>query len=228
MGGGDSGPESRGPPAGGRRRRARGAAILLLALAAVAGAAWLLRERLGGDADGAERGEAPGEEVARGAEERIGAFLEADPPATLRLEGEELDGLLEHRVGPLLPRGVSRPAVSLGDSTAVVAADVRLDEVAGGVAPALRRLLGDSTRVVAEIRPSVPRPGVLRLRVLRLRAGDLPIPSMLVPSLIREMGSPAAEDPTALEYRVAADLTAVGVYDGGVRLERGGGTGTAR
>ena len=152
----------------------------------------------------------------------IGAFLGAPVPATLRLDDEALAVLLEERVEPGLPAGVARPAATVGDSVLEVAADVDLRRLLGDRLPSmLVRMIGDSARVRAKVRPSVPEHGVLRLRVRELRAGSVGVPTMTLPWLLTELGLPLApDDPTAVDLEVGRELAGARVEDGSLVLER--------
>ncbi len=50
----------------------------------------------------------------------VDRFLAAAPPATVRLDAEELADLLARRVEPGLPEGISRKAAVNGDSTLTI------------------------------------------------------------------------------------------------------------
>lgn len=167
-----------------------------------------------GPASDAQPSEAAGSAVDR--------FLAATPPATIRLDADELADLLARRVEPGLPEGIARPAAVPGDSTLTIEADVDIRRTVGDRLPAmLGRMVGDSARVRARVVPSVPSHGVLRLRVREVRAGSVGLPVMTFPWLLSELGLPLApNDPTAVDLQVGADLAAASVEDGELVLVR--------
>lgn len=173
----------------------------------------------GAEGPGADARDARSSEAAASAVDR---FLAAAPPATIRLDEEELASLLARRVEPGLPEGIARPAAVPGDSTLTIEADVDIRRTLGDRLPAmLGRMVGDSSRVRARVVPSVPRPGVLRLRVREVRAGSVGLPVMTFPWLLSELGLPLApNDPTAVDLQVGADLAEASVEDGELVLVR--------
>lgn len=164
----------------------------------------------------------PSEALAARAERRLGRALEADGGGEVRLSPLEVESLVRYRVAPRLPRGVRRPSVTLGDSVVEVEASLDLARLLGDRIPDLvRRMVGDSARVTAVLRPRVPRPGRLRLRVEELRAGAVQVPSVMLPWLLGELALPTPEsDPRAVELEVGLGLTAVRVDAGSLVLAR--------
>lgn len=164
----------------------------------------------------------PSEALAARAERRLGRALEAGGGGEVRLSPLEVESLVRYRVAPRLPPGVRRPSVTLGDSVVEVEASLDLARLLGDRIPDLvRRMVGDSARVTAVLRPDVPRPGRLRLRVEELRAGAVRVPSVMLPWLLGELGLPTPEsDPRAVELEVGLGLTAVRVDAGSLVLAR--------
>lgn len=169
----------------------------------------------------------PSERAAARAERRIDRVLRSARGGEVRLTAAEVQSLVRYRVAPRLPPGVSRPRVTLRDSSAEVTASVDVGRLMEGRLPGVvRRMVGDSARVTAGLRPSVDAPGRLRLRVEEVRAGAVQVPSALLPWLLRELGLPtAADDPRTVELRVGLGLTAARVEEGSLVLARDGGGG---
>lgn len=169
----------------------------------------------------------PSEELAARAEARLARALERQGQGEVRLSGAEVQSLVRYRVAPRLPPGVTRPEVTLRDSSARVTASLDLDRLVEGELPALvRRMVGDSARVTAGVRPRVEAPGRLRLRVDDLRAGAVRVPSVMLPWLLAEVGLPTASDDTrSVVLEVGFGLTAARVEDGSLVLARGDGPG---
>jgi hypothetical protein len=168
----------------------------------------------------------PSEELAGRAEERLSRLLRSGSGGEVRLGPAEVESLLRYRVAPALPPGVASPSVALGDSTLDVAASLDLRRVMGERVPELvRRLLGDSARVTATLRPDVPRPGRLRLTVEELRAGAVQVPSAMVPWMLGGLGLPTSGGGRAVEVEVGRGLTEVAVRDGELVVAREGADG---
>lgn len=158
------------------------------------------------------------------AEGRLRVFLAGPGPAEIRLTEAELRDLVGRRLVPVLPAGIWDPAVSLEDSALVASASLDVARVLGGSAPPMIvRMVGDSTRVTADLVPRVRSPGVLLLRVRRLRAGRLELPAAVVPWLAGELGLGVdPDDPRTLRIPAGGDLRAARVREGALTLTRGG------
>lgn len=169
----------------------------------------------------------PSEALADRAEARLARALRSDRGGEVRLSAEEVQSLVRYRVEPRLPPGVSRPEVALRDSSARVTASLDLARlVEGELPPVVRRMVGDTARVNAGLRPDAGDPGELRLRVEDLRTGAVQVPSMMLPWLLAELGLPtAADDPRSVALEVGFGLTTARVEDGVLVLARepGGG-----
>lgn len=171
----------------------------------------------------APAGAEPSEELAGRAEERLSRLLRAGDGGEVRLGTAEVESLLRYRVAPALPPGASNPSAVLRDSTVEVAASLDLRRVMGDRLPELvRRLLGDSARVTATLRPDVPRPGRLRLAVEDLRAGTVTVPSPMVPWVLGGLGLPTVDGGRAVEMEVGRGITGVAVRDGELVVSRAG------
>ncbi len=169
----------------------------------------------------------PSEERAGRAEARLARTLGRQRPGEVRLSGVEVQSLVRYRVAPRLPPGVADPEVTLRDSTARITASLDLGRLVEGELPALvRRMVGDSARVTAAVRPGADAPGRLRLRVDELRAGAVQVPSVMLPWLLAELGLPTADDDgRSVVLEVGFGLTAARVEDGSLVLAREAGPG---
>lgn len=204
---------------------AAGPAVLLAAVATAVVLAWGGREataRWWSERPSAAAARPAGADAAGSVRRRLEAFASGRGPRELRLDGEEVDALVRAYVVPRLPPGVSRPRLSLDDSTVVASAVVEVGRVLGDGAPAvLRRALGDSARMSVRVRPSAPRPGVVRLRVQEVRAGTLQVPPALLPWALRETDLTAPpDDPSAVELQGPPGLAGLRVEDGWLVLTR--------
>lgn len=171
--------------------------------------------------------EEPSEALADRAERRVARVLRSRRGGEVRLDAAELRSLVRYRIAPRLPPGVARPDVALRDSSVDVTASLDLGRLVDGQLPAVvRRMVGDSTRVTAALRPMVTEPGRLRLRVEEVRAGAVQVPSVMLPWLLGELGLPTAPgDPRAVELMVGLGLTSARVEEGTLVLARDGGRG---
>lgn len=174
-------------------------------------------------AEGAE----PSERLAERAETRLARMLESGRAGEIRLSGAEVQSLVRYRVEPRLPPGVDRPEVAMRDSSAEVTASLDLVRLVGTELPAMvRRMVGDSARLTAGVRPGVDASGRLRLQVEDLSAGAVQVPSVMLPWLLAEFGLPtAADDPRSVVLDVGYGLTSARVEAGELVLAREAGPG---
>lgn len=168
----------------------------------------------------AQRG--PSEAAARRAERKFADFLRAKPGSELRLSEVEVQSWLAYRAGPRLPRGVSDPSITLGDSTATLEGFVRVQELPGSrnLGP-LARVLGDSARVEVTVLPEVRRPGTLSLEVEGAKANGLPVPPLMLPFALRGLGLPTDASGRAVRVPLPPQVAAARVEQTQLVLERG-------
>lgn len=193
----------------------------LTLVALVAAGAWLARDDLMtwlGRLDLLPASE-PSEALAVRAEEKL-ASLEDDRPRDVELSEAELQSLLTYRVAPFLHPGLEDPIVSVRESTLVLSALVRPDELDQFAPPELlRQFLADTSRVAAELVPGLEAPGTGRLRVATIQAGALVIPGLMVPFVLQNLEIPDVEtDGGRLLVRLPTGVTAVEIRDGALVL----------
>lgn len=128
----------------------------------------------------------PSARLAEQAEEKIAGIVEGTGPDVIRITEMELQSYVQYRLMDRLPPGVHEPAVDLRDSTVAVSADLRLDELSGDGLDAVRRIIGDSARVMTEVYPVVAGLGEGRVTIISLQAGLVPVPAMFIPAVLRE------------------------------------------
>jgi hypothetical protein len=128
----------------------------------------------------------PSERLAAQAEEKLEDVVEGTGSDVIRLSETELQSYVQYRLMDRLPAGVHAPAVDLRDSTVAMSADLRLNELSGDGLDAVRRIIGDSARVVTELYPVVAGPGEARVTVISLQAGLVPVPAMFIPAVLKE------------------------------------------
>jgi hypothetical protein len=128
----------------------------------------------------------PSAQLAEQAEEKLEAIVDGTGPDVIRLSEMELQSYIQYYLMDRLPAGVYDPAVDLRDSTVALSADLRLDELSGDGLDAVRRIIGDSARVMTELYPTVAAPGEGRVTVLSLQAGLVPVPTMFIPAVLKE------------------------------------------
>lgn len=135
----------------------------------------------------------PSTELAIQAEEKLQGILEGSTRGDVRLSELELQSYVQYRLGERLPAGVSNPAVDLQDSTVAMSAalDFTRLTVAGDQIEMVRRFMGDSTTVNAELYPTIVTPGEGRIEVLSLQAGVIPLPALAIGTILEGVGLPA-------------------------------------
>lgn len=151
--------------------------------------------------------------------------VELDPDEPVRFSEAELQSLVQYRLASRFPEGVYNPTVDVRDSTVALSVDLDLARLStgDGAVENLRRLIGDSTRVIAELRPAVVSPGTGQLEVLRLQAGAVPVPAMFIPNILQQAGFEA--DGRRIRFAVPRDVREVRIEPDAVVLLRqpGGG-----
>lgn len=164
----------------------------------------------------------PSPELADRAAAKIESLTEGAPSdEDVRFSELELQSLVEYRLADRFPEGVYNPRVALVDSTVELTVDLDLERLstASGAAGNLRRLIGDSTRVQAELRPAIPSPGVGELTVVRLQAGAVPVPPMFIPSMLSQAGFPTRGG-SAVTFAIPRDVRAVRIEGDTLVLDR--------
>lgn len=139
---------------------------------------------------GEEVAAAPSPELAARAEEKLQGLLAGEADEEVRLSETELQSYVRYRLASRLPEGVEEPTVDLRDSVAHLAASldlVRLGETSRAAA-SLRRFMGDSAKVNAELYPKVQGRGLGGLHIMSLQAGLVPVPPMFIPQILAQAG----------------------------------------
>lgn len=207
-----------------RRRLVLAGIAGLLVLVGVA--AWLYMDGIpGGMEGGLERPSPTGEvspELARHAEERLRAFAAGEDADSLVLAPPAVQSLLRYRGDGFLPSGVGDPEVAFTDSTAVVAATLRLADLPDpGAAERLRGMLGDTAGLRAEVVPELVQPSTARIRVRKLEAGGVTVPDLFLPTVLRRSGVPVDDGyPRSVVFRVPGRLIGIAIRDSQLVLRR--------
>lgn len=215
-------------------RSTRILAWIALLLVVAGTAAWLFRDRVAEWTGGAvDRPPPPGEvsaELARYAEARLRAFAAGEEGDSLVLGSSAVQSLLHHRGDGFLPAGVEEPEVAFTDSTAVLGATIHVRELATAeAAERLRRLLGDTADVRAEVVPDLVRPATARVRVRALEAGGVTVPDLFIPMVLRQTGVPMEDaHPRSVVFGVPGALIGIAVRDSQLVLHRSAESGRGR
>lgn len=164
--------------------------------------------------------EEPSEELAIRAEETFEAIADGTARGEVRLSEMELQSYVEYRLAQRLPAGVTDPAVDLLDSTVAMSAelDLRELEVGGNAVEMLRRMLGDSATIQAELYPTVGAPGEGRVEVLSLQAGRVPL-TLAIGAILDGAGIPADGQTAIIE--IPDDVESIRVQNEEIVLIRG-------
>lgn len=159
----------------------------VLVLLVLLGAGWLVRDTIAGWLAGVEfgTGSAPSERLADAAEDKIDRMVRDGVRSPVRFSEAELQSLLTFRAAPSLPHGIEEPQVDIQDSTIVLSALVRVDDLKEVSLPdALRGMMADTTRVTMSLLPSVDRPGWLTLQMRNLQIGVFVVPTFMLPMVV--------------------------------------------
>jgi hypothetical protein len=162
----------------------------VLVLLVVLGAGWLVRDTIAGWLAGVEfgTGSAPSERLAASAEAKTDRMVRDGVRSPVRFSEAELQSLLTFRAAPSLPQGIEEPRVDIQDSTIVLSALVRVDDLKEVDLPeALRSMMADTSRVTMSLLPSVDRPGWLTLQMRNLQIGRFVVPTFMLPMIVEGM-----------------------------------------